>query len=111
MSNLLIRVIGLVFAVSLGLRCPALGAPTTDANWPQFRGPGGRGVSTNTHLPDNWSQTENIAWKAEIPGHAWSSPIVWGQRVFVATAVADADPEPPKKGLYMGGERPNAARP
>jgi len=36
---------------------------------------------------------------------------VWGQRVFVATAVADADPEPPKKGLYMGGERPNAARP
>jgi outer membrane protein assembly factor BamB len=53
----------------------------------------------------------NIAWKTEIPGRGWSSPIVWGNRVFLTTAVALGDAESPKKGLYLGGERPNLARP
>lgn len=82
-----------------------------EQNWPQFRGPGARGITTNTSVPDHWSATENIAWKAEIPGRGWSSPIVWGDRVFLTTAVDSETPEPPKKGLYLGGERPNAPRP
>lgn len=55
-------------------------------NWPQFRGPGGQGRSTEVGLPLKWTDTENVAWKAEVPGESWSSPIVWGERVFVTTA-------------------------
>ncbi len=55
-------------------------------NWPQFRGPTGQGISSEKGLPLQWNATENVAWKTEIPGESWSSPIVWGDRVFVTTA-------------------------
>ena len=55
-------------------------------NWPQFRGPNTQGHSAETSLPLKWSATENIAWKTGLPGESWSSPIVWGDRVFVTTA-------------------------
>src|SRR6185312_10778362 len=55
-------------------------------NWPQFRGPTGQGISTETNLPLEWSQTKNIAWKTEIPGAGWSSPVVWENRVFITAA-------------------------
>ena len=83
-------------------------AQTTD--WPQFRGPGSRSVSENEGLPDRWSATENVAWKTEIPGRGWSSPVVWGDRVFLTTVVNLGTAEEPKKGLYFGGNRPDAAR-
>lgn len=76
-------------------------------HWPQFRGPGARGaVEGSTNLPSTWSTTENIAWKVEVPGRGWSSPVVWGNRVFLTTVVNTADTEEPKKGLYFGGDRP-----
>jgi outer membrane protein assembly factor BamB len=74
-------------------------------NWPQFRGPGSRGIAESRSLPDAWSTTQNVAWRAEIPGYGWSSPIVWGERVFVTTVVNEGQTETPKKGLYFGGER------
>ena len=52
-------------------------------NWPQFRGPGGLGVSEERGLPARWSTTENIAWKTALPGPGSSSPIVWGDRIFI----------------------------
>jgi outer membrane protein assembly factor BamB len=55
----------------------------TAADWPQFRGPGGAGVSAETGLPIHWSPTENIHWKAELPGRGVSSPIVAGGRVYI----------------------------
>ncbi len=55
-------------------------------NWSQFRGSTHQGRSSETGLPLTWSATENIAWKTEIPGESWSSPIIWGDRVFVTTA-------------------------
>ncbi len=55
-------------------------------NWPQFRGPTAQGISSETTPPLNWSATEGVTWKTELPGEAWSSPIVWGDRVFVTTA-------------------------
>jgi len=77
-----------------------------DANWPQFRGPDSGGVGADATLPDKWTATENIEWKTDLPGRSWSSPIVWGDRVFI-TSVADAgESEAPKKGLYLGGNRP-----
>ena len=74
-------------------------------NWPQFRGPGALGVADNPNLLDRWSTNENVAWKIEVPGRGWSAPIVWGERVFVTTVVSEGEVEPPKKGLYFGGER------
>jgi hypothetical protein len=85
----------------MGLRAErnAAAAQTPDVNWPQFRGPGARGVAHDARLPERWSATQNVAWKTPIPGRGWSSPIVWGQRVFLTTAVNSGDTEPPKKGL------------
>jgi len=74
-------------------------------NWPQFRGPNARGIGSGTRLPDRWSPTENVAWKSELPGRGWSSPIVWGNRVFLTTVINSGLSEEPKKGLYFGGDR------
>ncbi|MGA2658427.1 MAG: PQQ-binding-like beta-propeller repeat protein, partial [Verrucomicrobiota bacterium] len=74
-------------------------------NWPQFRGPDALGVADNPGLPERWSTNQNVAWKVEVPGRGWSSPIVWGERVFVTTVVSEGEVEPAKKGLYLGGER------
>lgn len=78
-------------------------APVT--HWPQFRGPGSLGVADNPNLPEHWRTNENVAWKIQVPGRGWSSPIVWGDRIFLTTVVSEGDMEPPKKGLYFGGER------
>lgn len=71
------------------LLCLALQLTTAAENWPQFRGPNASGLATNAALPVRWSveSGENVRWKTPIPGLAHSSPIVWGSRVFVATAV------------------------
>ncbi|MCU0961437.1 MAG: PQQ-binding-like beta-propeller repeat protein [Pirellulaceae bacterium] len=76
------------------------------SDWPQFRGPDARGVSDAPGLPDRWSATENVAWKTEIPGLGWSSPIVSNNRVFLTTVVNLGAGEEPRKGLYLGGDRP-----
>ena len=63
-------------------------ATVSAENWPQWRGPGSQGISTEANVPTEWSSTKNIAWKAELPsGH--SSPIVWGDRIFVTAAIED----------------------
>jgi outer membrane protein assembly factor BamB len=76
-------------------------ASGADSNWPQFRGPGGAGGTSDGHLPERWSTGEHVAWKADIPGKGWSSPIVWGDRVFVTTVTSDAPGLEPRKGLYI----------
>lgn len=55
----------------------------TAADWAQFRGQGGQGASSESNLPLNWSDTENLAWKTELPGYGASSPIVLGDRLYV----------------------------
>jgi outer membrane protein assembly factor BamB len=79
--------------------------PATGAAWPQLRGPGGSGVSDAEGLPETWSATENVAWKVPVPGRGWSSPIAWGDRVFLTTAASGGTEEVAKKGLYLGGDR------
>lgn len=94
----------LLTALGLMLLLPAT-QTSAQENWPRFRGPDGLGVATNDALPEAWSAAENVAWKTDIPGKGWSSPIVWGNRVFLTTAVNLGDSEAPKKGLYFGGNR------
>src|SRR5436190_2321914 len=57
----------------------------TAADWAQFRGPDGSGVSAGGHPPTTWSDKENIKWKLDLPGGGSSSPIVWGDRIFLTT--------------------------
>jgi outer membrane protein assembly factor BamB len=95
-----------LFALApLALLGAALAVPAGD-NWPQFRGPGGRGVSDEKGLPDTWSPTKNVAWKLDLKGRGWSSPVVWGDRLFLTSCVRKGKDEKPGKGLYFGGERP-----
>ena len=58
-----------------------------DRYWPQWRGPLANGVATTANPPLEWSETRNVRWKVEIPGRGSSSPIVWGDRLFLTTAV------------------------
>jgi len=54
--------------------------------WPRFRGPTGQGISEEKGVPTSWNAAEHVVWKTPIPGEGWSSPIVWGDRVWVTTA-------------------------
>ena len=80
-------------------------APST-GSWPSFRGPNASGVADGQHLPDRWSGRtgENILWHTTIPGLAHSSPVVWGDRVFVTTAISSQPNATFKPGLYGDGD-------
>jgi len=65
----------------------AWAADEPNHNWPQWRGPLGTGAAPSSNPPATWSETENIRWKVPIPGQGHASPIAWGDRVFVLTAI------------------------
>ena len=58
-----------------------------DDIWPQWRGPGGLGISASTDYPDEWSPEKNVAWRTSIEGRGHSSPVVWGDRIFLTTSI------------------------
>ncbi len=64
---------------------------TFAGDWPEFRGSGQQGHSDEKNLPLTWSETENIAWKTDLPGLGWSSPSIAGNRIWVTTAVKPED--------------------
>jgi outer membrane protein assembly factor BamB len=70
--------------------------------WPQFRGPFASGIVESEHLPESWDITtgENIRWKLKIPGLGHSSPVVWGDLLFVTTAISGSGSDSLKVGLY-----------
>ena len=76
------------------------------ANWPSFRGTEAAGAADNQKLPDTWNPAtgENIAWKTKIPGLAHSSPIVWGDTIFVTSAISSKPNATFKPGLYGDGD-------
>src|SRR5262245_4474651 len=68
-------------------------AASADDNWPRFRGTEGGVAADHPSLPDVWGPSQNIVWKIDVPGRSWSSPVVWGDHVFVTTAVNTAETE------------------
>lgn len=67
-------------------------------NWPQFRGPDSNMIATAKNLPDTWSQSENIRWSTDIEGESWTSPVVWGNKVFFTSAIpVKVAPEPERQ--------------
>ena len=96
-SMLVTQVFGLF--VSICFLMPALYA---GQNWPSFRGPSATGVAEGYPTEVKWDieQAENIRWKTYIPGLGHSSPVIWGERIFVTTAVKDTGESSLKVGLY-----------
>ena len=95
------------FALAVLATITSGGIAAAQDNWTQFRGPTMNAtVADNPALPERWSQTENVEWVTEIPGLGWSSPVVWGQQVFLTTVTAEGEFEQPKPGLYAPRGRP-----
>jgi len=65
---------------------PILPAPGAARQWPRWRGPTGMGLSAERGLPLRWSPAENVAWKTDLPGSGNSSPVIWGERIYLTTA-------------------------
>jgi outer membrane protein assembly factor BamB len=66
-----------------------IGSPLSAGHWPEFRGPLGNGHAPDTGLPTEWSESQNVVWKTPVHGKAWSSPVVWGNLVWMTTASED----------------------
>jgi outer membrane protein assembly factor BamB len=86
-------------AVLLSSQSTASRPAGNDRNWPQWRGPAGLGVSAATDFPEEWAPDKNVAWKTAVPGRGHSSPVVWGDRIFLTSAIengpAPAGHKPP----------------
>jgi outer membrane protein assembly factor BamB len=105
--------LGMTGLATLGVAPASVAPPGTalaGTTWPQFRGPASRGVSEINSLPTTWSATKNVAWKAEVPGRGWSSPIVWGDQVIVTSALSPGAFKPPSPGIYGNDYAADLAR-
>jgi outer membrane protein assembly factor BamB/protein tyrosine phosphatase (PTP) superfamily phosphohydrolase (DUF442 family) len=88
-------------------RPPSHPNPSTAAvSWPSFRGPNASGIAEGQNLPDEWNAKtgQNIRWHTPIPGLAHSSPIVWGNRIYVTSAVSSDPKATFRPGLYGDGD-------
>ena len=75
---------GLAIVLTLGL---GFTGAEFETNWPTWRGPEANGVAHNANPPTDWSEEKNVRWKVEIPGLGLATPIIWGDRIFILTAV------------------------
>jgi outer membrane protein assembly factor BamB len=71
------------------LALPALLLSAQAGNWPQFRGPSGDGLAPDANPPLDWAESRNVAWKTPIHDKGWSSPVVWGDTLWLTTATED----------------------
>jgi len=90
--------------VTVALSALALTGVSAADQWPNFRGPQAGVVADDPNLPDSWSETENVVWKTDIPGLAWSSPVVWDDHVIVTAAISAGKEAQPEKGLFDPGD-------
>jgi len=91
------------FVINLLLTCLLSAATDADRagaeaqhNWPQWRGPLGTGVAPDGKPPVEWSDTKNIRWKTALPGKGHSTPIAWGERIYLTTAIPFGEPVKPR---------------
>ena len=102
--------IGSLLVLALNTLIDAQDAASAVKNWPQWRGPHATGVSHTANPPLEWSETKNVRWKVEIPGRGFASPVVWGDRVFVLTAVpvgVTGDAQHAPRGGLTAARRPS----
>jgi len=89
-----------------GRAAPPSSPASSRGSWPSFRGPGASGIAEGMNLPDTWDGTkgDHVLWRTAIPGLAHSSPVVWGDRVFVTSAVSSRAGATFRPGLYGDGD-------
>jgi outer membrane protein assembly factor BamB len=99
------KVLAIAIVLALMTTAPAQ-KQRVGGNWPSFRGDHAAGVADGANLPERWDAEKgtNIKWKAHIPGLAHSSPVVWGDRIFVTTAISSRGNATFKRGLYGDGD-------
>src|SRR6188474_1864861 len=86
----------LVVFAPVGPTEPDPGAVGAKDTWAQWRGPLGTGVAPDAQPPVEWSETRNVRWKSVLPGKGHSSPVVWGNQIFLTTAVPVGEPLKPR---------------
>ena len=84
--------------------CLCVPAFAQQATWPQFRGPGALPVGDHPGLPASWSLTENVEWVTDIPGLGWSSPVVWGNKVFLTSTTSEKPLKQPSLGVDFSND-------
>ena len=100
------RMIGIaLLPIILFWSLPTAAQKQASSYWPSFRGDHAAGVADGQNLPPQWDGEKgtNIKWKTRIPGLAHSSPVVWGDTIFVTTAISSRESATFKKGLLSGG--------
>ena len=104
-SSTALCVAACLLAVPLAQSAPAQ-KPKASPHWPSFRGTAAAGVADGMNLPETWNAEagSGIKWKTRIPGLAHSSPVIWGDRVYVTTAVSSAGNNSFRRGLYGAGD-------
>jgi outer membrane protein assembly factor BamB len=98
-------------AIIAGMTLLALAGVSATDQWPQFRGPHAGVVADDPALPETWSETDNVAWKTNIPGLGWSSPVVWDDHIILTSAISSGQEKPPAPGLYDEHDHVEAAAP
>jgi outer membrane protein assembly factor BamB len=92
----MLRVMFVVCIASISAPPPSAAQNT----WPQLRGERASGMAAGQNLPEAWNRSENILWVVAVPGRGWSSPIVWGSRVYLTTVVNQSATKEPEQGFY-----------
>src|SRR5262245_50143173 len=90
------RMGALVLAGLFSVAAADRGGAAAQNDWPQWRGPLGPGVAPHAHPAVEWSDAKHIRWKTTLPGKGHSTPVVWGDRLYVTTAIPYGEPVPPR---------------
>jgi len=94
------RTVFLLFVTLFVTSSIATANPKPEETWPGFRGHDMSGIAPGGAVPGKWSATENVRWKVSVPGQGWSSPIVWGDTVFLTAGISSKPFKQPTPGLY-----------
>ena len=105
MSKILILAGLTLLTLTTGLRGPLGMAAELAPSWPQWRGPLASGVAPTGDPPTTWSETQNVRWKVPIPGRGASTPIVWGDTIYLQTAIATGDLKPTQQNFTVDFQR------
>jgi outer membrane protein assembly factor BamB len=94
--------VGAVLAAlaSVAMLVPMHARSAADAAWPQFRGPAGAGVLDEARVPLTWTTSTNVAWRVDVPGRGWSSPVAWKDQIFVTSAISPGTFKAPSTGIF-----------
>ena len=99
----------IIRAIVIGCTLTGVAHRAAAENWPTWRGPAGTGVSSESKLPETWSDNTNVAWRTTLQGVGVSSPIVWGDRVFVTSQIGSGSSSVGPR-LGQGADRSDAER-